>query len=87
MNRLDWIDPPRDYRDIAVDIARELHANQGKWARVLEDSTEIAAYERELQKHGIEVRLHSVREKASGHPAYLVWTQGDLYARAPKEAE
>lgn len=86
MSRLDWIDPPRDYRDIAADIASELHANKGKWARVLETSVEIGVYEPELEKHGIEVRLYNVREKEGGHPCYRTWTQGDLYARSPKGA-
>lgn len=82
-NVIRWEDPPRDYRDGALDIALQLRDNPGRWALVLQNSPEIRGYELELGRWGdIEVRLHGVREVESGHPHYRVWDQGDLYARA-----
>ena len=82
---LNWKNPPRDYRTECEEIAAELHTRPGDWAQVLEDSPDIDAYVEELRLRGIETRLHNDREEGTGHPKYLVWTRGDLYARAPKE--
>ena len=84
---IEWINPPRDWRDEAEDAARELLARPGQWGLVLKDSTAIGGYESVLRRHGIEVRTQNVREVGNGHPRYEVWDRGDLYARAPKEAE
>ena len=82
---LEWIDPPRDYRDEAADIAEQLKANPGQWARIGEGGRYQNDYLDCLYyTHDIEYRIVNEREVAVEGRARLV---ADLYARAPKEAE
>lgn len=86
--KLEWIDPPRDYRDDCADIAAQLKKNPGQWARV---ETGVNGYAvhlgenrtmEELADLGIEVRF----SQTSGVRG-TYGERGDIYARAPKEAE
>ena len=80
---LEWIDPPRDYRDDAADIAQQLHNNPGTWARVGEGERYPHNFLDELLDNGIEYRIVSERDAELGGVTRRV---ADLYARAPKEA-
>ena len=79
---LEWIDPPRDYRDEAADIAEQLKANPGQWARIGEGGRYQHDYLDCLYyTHDIEYRVVNEREVAVKGRARLV---ADLYARAPQ---
>ena len=82
---LEWIDPPRDYRDEAADLAKQLKENPGRWARIGEGGRYQHDYLDCLYyTHDIEYRIVNEREVAVEGQARRV---ADLYARAPKEAE
>lgn len=85
---LEWINPPRDYRDEAADLAQQLKKNPGQWARVETDVSEYAVHVGEnrtfeaLAGLDIEVRFSQTSGVRGTYGA-----RGDLYARAPKEAK
>ena len=80
---LEWIDPPRDYRDEAADIAEQLKTNPGQWARIGEgDRYQHDYLDCLYYTHDIEYRVVNEREVAVEGRARRV---ADLYARAPKE--
>ena len=85
---LEWIDPPRDYRDDAAELAAQLHNRPGTWARVERGVRGVGVAFGEhrvasaLEGLGIETRFATT----DGIPG-TYGEIGDLYARAPKEAE
>ena len=81
---LEWIDPPRDYRDEAADLAKQLKENPGRWARIGKDDRYSHDFLGCLHDSGIEYRVVNVREAVIEGRARRV---ADLYARSPKEAE
>ena len=81
---LEWIDPPRDYRDEAADLAKQLKENPGRWARIGKGDRYTHDFLDCLYGLGIEYRVVNVREAAIEGLARRV---ADLYARSPKEAE
>lgn len=81
---LEWTDPPRDYRDDCADIAEQLKANPGRWARIGKGGRYAHDFLDCLHDSGIEYRIVNEREAAIDGLARRV---ADLYARAPKEAE
>lgn len=84
---LEWIDPPRDWRDEASDIAAQLKKNPGQWARVETDVSEYAVHLgenrtfEELTDLGIEVRFSQ-----TGGVSGTYGARGDIYARAQMES-
>lgn len=81
---LEWIDPPRDYRDEAADLAKQLKENPGRWARIGKGDRYAHDFLDCLYGLGIEYRIVNERETAIDGRARRV---ADLYARAPQEAE
>src|SRR5699024_258288 len=81
---LEWIDPPRDYRDEAADLAKQLKENPGRWARIGKSDRYAHDFLDCLYGLGIEYRIVNERETAIDGRARRV---ADLYARAPQEAE
>ena len=81
---LELIDPPRDYRDEAADLAKQLKENPGRWARIGKGDRYTHDFLDCLYGLGIEYRVVNVREAAIEGLARRV---ADLYARSPKEAE
>ena len=81
---IEWIDPPRDYRDDAAELAAQLHSRPGAWARVGNGERYAHDFLDCLYGLGIEYRIVNERETAIDGRIRRV---ADLYARAPKEAE
>ena len=81
---LEWIDPPRDYRDEAADLVEQLKANPGRWARIGKGDRYSRYFLGCLHDSGIEYRVVNEREAVIEGRARRV---ADLYARFLKEAE
>ena len=81
---LEWIDPPRDYRDNAAELAAQLHNRPGTWARVRKRGRYPHDFLDCLYGLGIEYRVVNERTVEIDGRIRRV---ADLYARAPKEAE
>ena len=81
---LEWIDPPRDYRDEAADLTKQLKENPGRWARIGKGDRYPRGFLGCLHDSGIECRVVNEREAVIEGRARRV---ADLYARYPKEAE
>lgn len=79
---LEWIDPPRDYRDEAADIANQLKAKPGRWARIGEGERYSHNFTESLLDNEIEYRIVNERD---GELNGRIRRVADLYARAPKE--
>lgn len=83
---LEWIDPPRDHRDEAADLAARLRGNPGRWARIKTGISQISfgmggdEMNEALESLGIETRF-SITDGTPGTYGAL----GDLYARAHRE--
>ena len=83
---LEWIDPPRDYRDDCADIVKQLRGNPGQWARVATDFSGAVVHAGgspiidALEYHGIETRFVTT----SGNRG-TYGERGDVYARARTE--
>ena len=78
---LEWIDPPRNWRDDADDLIAELKANPGRWARIAWNTDGLArVYTDYLENAGIEWRTVLSEQNGKGIGRKL-----DAYARAPKE--